>query len=1121
MLTSGGGEHLEHRPARCRLTVVVLAPPGAVIRYRPKVDFRILGSLAVAADDGTPIPIPGTKQRLLLAALLIRAPQVVSVDQLTEILWGEDQPADPRNALQIQVGQLRRRLGPRGRDLIVLRPPGYALEVSAQSVDAIRFEQLVEEGHASLAAEDHATATQRLRAALELWRGAPLEEFSGRWVGELSRLDELRLNAAEGLIEANLQLGQHAQLVPRLEELVHRHPLRETLRGQLMLALHRSGRQGEALEVFHETRRLLDEELGVPPTFALRRLHEQLLRQSDDPPPIPRPAATTVEPTPLDLPCPISSFVGREQELARTLDLLHSGPLLTLVGPGGVGKTRLAIEAARRTAEAGQFPGGIWFVDLGLLTDPVLVASTVARTLGLGAADSGATDPRLALEPLDGRVRDQPALLVLDNCEHLIDATAVVVRDLLSSARQITVLCTSREALGLAGEAVWSVPSLAMPPRGQTVPIPKLAACDAVQLFTDRAATAQPGFVLDASAAPLVAELCRRLDGIPLALELAAARLRLLGLPALTQRIEDRFRLLTAGERTAQPRQRTLRAMVDWSWDLLDEQERRLLRRLTVFAGSFTLEMVEQVCTDEALPGEQVLDVLGRLVDKSLVVPAIGDDHPRYRLLETLRAYGAERLQEAEERTLLHERHAQYVVRFATEFSPQLRADRQLEAVQVLEERIDDLRAGLGWLQERGELEQLARQATSLGWYWYLGGRRREGERWLATVQDVTDPRLRSKAAVWRAFLALDNQPVSALRAGVDAALTKLRELDGNDGPFARLVAALMATEAGDAPAVAAHLAAARQVARTEDARLLADLDVIEAMGLLQRGELTAGAAAITSALQHLETTGDRLGKAHALLMQAQLDDWSGHPTPARTHLEEALRLTSELHLRDIAGLAEARLASLLAELGDIEQAQAAITRARATATMLGSERLDIHADHAAALTEAVRGDLKESRRLHQRVLDWFAAREQPVVAAGQLHHLGVLAEREGNLKRAADLHLRGLETAHGSTRLPLPPEMLSPPAPPDTGGLLPAGLEALAATLAAAGNAPLAASLLAAATARRPLGEGQTPTATRAQALVTAQLDDDDEAAARAWGAEVDPSELIQRARQASAAPA
>jgi predicted ATPase/DNA-binding SARP family transcriptional activator len=1044
------------------------------------------------------------------------------VGQLTEILWGERQPADPRNALQIQVGQLRRRLGPRGHELIALRPPGYALEVEAQAVDAARFEQLVDEGHDSLAAEDPAAAARTLQAALELWRGDPLEEFPGIWDAELSRLDELHLTTTEGLIEANLQLGQHAQLVPRLEELVHRHPLRETLRGQLMLALYRSGRQGEALEVFHETRRLLDEQLGVPPTPALRHLHEQLLRQYDDPPLTPRPTANSVAEAPINLPRPISSFVGREQELDRILDLLRSGPLLTLVGPGGVGKTRLAIEAARRAAEAGHCPGGIWFVDLGLLTDPVLVASTVARTLGLGDADVADTDGRRARRSLDDSIGDRPALLVLDNCEHLVDAAAVVVRDLLSATSRIRVLCTSREALGLAGEAVWSVPSLAMPPRGQPVPLATLAGCDAVRLFNERAAAVQPNFVLDAATVPLVTELCRRLDGIPLALELAAARLRLLGLPALTQRIEDRFRVLTAGERTAQPRQRTLRAMVDWSWDLLDEQERRLLRRLAVFAGSFTLDMVEQVCTDEALPGEQVLDVLGRLVDKSLVDPDVGDDQPRYRLLETLRVYGAERLSDAGERTLLRDRHAQHLVRLTAHLSPQLRLDGQLDAIRALEERIDDLRAGMGWLLERGELLQLGRQATSLGWFWYLGGRRREGERWLAAAQDVTDARLRSIGALWHAFLALDHQAVSALRPGVDAALAELQDLEGNEGrPLARTVAALMASEAGDGSAAAAHLAAARSVAGEEDSDVLPDLDVIEAMGLLQCGELTAGAAAVTNALQRLERTGDRLGKVHTLLMQVQLDAWSGRPAPARTHLEEALRLTTELHLRDIAGLAEARLGALLAELGDLDAAVAAVARARAAATMLGSERLDIHADHAAAVTAEVRGELAEARRLHQRVLDWFAAREQPVVAAAQLHHLGTLAEREGNLKYAADLHLRGLEMAHGASRLPLPPEMLSPPAPPGTGGLLPAGLEALAATLATAGQPHLAAVLLGAATTRRPLGESPDPTATRARMLVAAQLDREDEAAQRAWGAGADPSELIQQARQASAAPA
>jgi predicted ATPase/DNA-binding SARP family transcriptional activator len=1053
-----------------------------LIGYVQVVEFRILGSLEVRHAGGD-VVISGAKQRLLLAALLVQAGEVVSGDRLIDILWGENLPANPRNALQIQVSQLRRRLSASGHDLLASRPPGYRMQVQPDEVDAGVFVRLVDRGRAALGTGDVALARKALEEALALWRGPALQEFSGHPFAdtEIGRLEELRSAAQQALIEVRLRSGEHTVLISELERLVAQHPLREGLRGQLMVALYRSGRQAEALEVFHDTRRVLDEELGVDPTPELADLYERLLRHEDRAPP-----STTARPAPdppdprRTLPLSRSSFVGREQELDRIVDLLRAGPLLTLVGPGGVGKTRLAVEAASRIAGAGG--PTVWFVELATLADPALVPSAIAAVLGLRGAEATAEDGGVqARRRIAAALEARASLLVLDSCEHVVEAVAAFVEELLSGGVNATVLCTSREALGVSAEAVWSVPSLPWPDPDTPATPGELLRWDAVRLFVDRAASAQPGFALDTDTAPLVAEVCRRLDGIPLALELAAARVRLLGVRGLVERLDDRFRVLTAGARTAQPRQRTLQAVVDWSWDLLTEDEQRLFRRMAVFVGPCTLDAIERVCSDASLPRDQVLEVLGRLVGKSLVVAEVESTPACYRLLETLRAYGLRRLDEAGETDLLRGRHVDYLLVLAQEVTPRLRSRAQLEAERELDSRHDDIRAALRWLSDRGAIDQLGDLAQALGWFWYLGGHRREGVRWLAAARQTNRPRERATALVWHALLALDHQPVSALRPDLHAAGQVLRR-EGHDADraFAGFVAALLATEEGD-PEAAAHIAASRRAARAAgDDRALADLDLIEAMGLIQRGQLLEGAATIRSALDRLSTSGDRFGQVHAALMLAQLDAWSGGVERALAALHRGLGLASELHLRDLEALLETRLAGVLAEQADVTAAEQAVIRARSIAIRLSSERLAVHADQAAGVVAVVAGDLEAGRRLHRRVLEWFEAREQPVVAATQLHHLGVVAELDGDLDEALRLHLAGAARTGQATRLPLPPEMFTAPGPDR---VLPFGLEGLAAALAAGGKVELAAALLGAAAARRPLGESRESTAARARA--------------------------------------
>ncbi|MET0834810.1 MAG: BTAD domain-containing putative transcriptional regulator, partial [Actinomycetota bacterium] len=589
------------------------------------MEFAILGPLEVR-DGPAPVRVPGAKERALLADLLVNAGRVVPADRLVEDLWGDDPPGNPANTLQGRVSALRRALGPAGGALVT-RPPGYLLEAGPEQVDAGRFERLVAEATAAAAGEGPRAARQ-LEEALGLWRGPALAEFADQpWAqAEAARLEELRLAATEALVELRLTAGGHAGLVGELEGLVAAHPTRERLRGQLMVALYRSGRQADALGAYQQAREVLAEELGIDPSPELQRLHHQILLQD--------PALEAAVPDRAlprhNLPERLTSLVGREGELREVAKLVEEHRLVTVTGPGGAGKTSLAVALAERLAAG--YPDGVWLVELAALREPALLGEAVAAVLGLDEAAGTGTPPPSRAERLASFVPDKAMLLVLDNCEHLVEACAGLARRLLEAGPRLRVLATSREVLGVPGEVVWPIPPLAVPAaaddtdagtaedaRQATAP-EALAGFDAVRLFVERAASADPGFVLDAASAPVVAELCRRLDGLPLAIELAAARTRALPPVELAARLEDRFRLLAGGARALDPRQQTLRATVDWSWDLLEERDRRLLRRLSVFSGGWTVAAAEAVCGGDGLEAAEILDGLFRLVDRSLIV---------------------------------------------------------------------------------------------------------------------------------------------------------------------------------------------------------------------------------------------------------------------------------------------------------------------------------------------------------------------------------------------------------------------------------------------------------------------------------------------------------------------
>ncbi|MEW2353702.1 BTAD domain-containing putative transcriptional regulator [Spirillospora sp. NPDC029432] len=729
----------------------------------------MLGPVAVWADDGRPVDVPEPKVRALLADLLVAPGRVVPADRLIDDLWGDRPPRNPAGTLQARVSQLRGILG--GRDAVAHRPPGYALR--AGEVDAERFEALVVRAGDST---DPRVKAGLLADALALWRGPAFADFRDAEFARaaIAGLEERRLAAVEELAETRLRLGEHARVAAELAESVERHPARERLRGAYMHALYLSGRQGEALAAYEDLRATLAEDLGVDPGPALKELHQAILTQD---PALAVAETTAAGPARGNLPEPVSELIGREEAAAEARALLGSHRLVTLTGPGGVGKTRLALEVAAR--HGGAYPDGAWLVELapGATTGVAVLADTVLGILGV-PDEPGVTAP---LDRLAAVLRARRALLVLDNCEHVIGTAAELAARLLAAAPGLRILATSREPLGIEGERLQVVPPLDVP--AGTAP-EELARSSAVRLFVARAAAAAPGFALDGGTAGPVATICRRLDGIPLALELAATRIRALGAAELAARLDDRFRLLAAGRRDAPARQRTLRAVIDWSWEPLAEPERTVLRRLAVHADGCTLEAAERVCGD---PGLDVVEVLASLVDRSLVAVS-HDGEPRYRLLESVAAYGLERLREAGEESAIRERHARHYTAFAERAAGLLRGPGQGPALERLDREGPNFCAALEWSASNGFADLALRQANAQSWYWYLRGRYGEAERslYMALAAGGGDAARRAEAIAWRngmLMVAGTGEDTERLRL---EALAAYDALGGGQDPLAR-----------------------------------------------------------------------------------------------------------------------------------------------------------------------------------------------------------------------------------------------------------------------------------------------------------------------------------------------
>ncbi|HEV2069922.1 MAG TPA: BTAD domain-containing putative transcriptional regulator [Acidimicrobiales bacterium] len=668
------------------------------------MEFRVLGSIEVRRG-GDIVPIGSRNERKLLTALLVDANSVVSTSRLIEIVWAGDPPPSDRNALQTYIARLRRRLGGAATPApIVSRPPGYLIELRPHQLDSLQFRELLLQGQAVLSVNP-ARALEILDDALALWRGPAFAEFADEDVAraEAACLEELRQSAVEHRVEALLALGRSAEALSVLERAVVAHPLRERPHAQLMRALAACGRQVDALRLYQRYRERLVDELGIEPSAGLRDLEGDILRQAPHPGPVMPP--TPSPPGEGNLVPAVTPLVGREGDVAELVALLGRARVVTLVGVGGVGKSRLALRLAETVAS--DFPDGTWVAELAPISLPEAVPHAVAAALGVVPSAAGTLSDALV-----DALRARRLLLVVDNCEHVLDAVSRLVEVLARRCPKLTVVATSRERLAVNGEHVWRVPPLPVPPPGAKGD--NLEASPAVALFIDRAHAARADFRLNDANTDAVADICRGLDGLPLALEIAAARLGVLTAQDMAGRLRERFALLTAGPRGEGDRHRTLRALVDWSYGLLDEAERAVFARISVFAGGWTLDAATTVCVGDTVSVSQVGGLVASLADKSMVVPLAAAGPGRYGILETLRLYGAERLEARGETESTRGAHARHFVVLAEAAEAGSRGPDEAEWVRRLRAEIDNLRAAHAWSRESGTADFALRLSAAL-----------------------------------------------------------------------------------------------------------------------------------------------------------------------------------------------------------------------------------------------------------------------------------------------------------------------------------------------------------------------------------------------------------------------
>lgn len=950
---------------------------GSAVPGPPAMQVRVLGPLELA-NGGTSAAIRRGRPRRLFLALLVRAGQPVSTDTLIEDLWNEEPPQNAANALQILVSYLRKTLGAsHGRPRIETVEGGYRLEVDDDQVDAVVFERAVRDLGSITDPTEQLAA---IDGALALWRGEPYAEatYDGFAQGEIRRLNELRLLALEARMDVLLDLGQHREATTELHRLVAAHPLHERFHAQLMVALYRSGRQADALRAYESARATLVEELGLDPSPELRRLASDVLDQAPsldhaEPARPPRPAAppTTGEPVAADgaqTPWRETSgrLIGRDHDIERLVQLLPVHGLVTLTGPGGAGKTRIAVAVAERLARAGS---ELWWADLGGAVTDVDIVTTIATAVGAPSQPGDTGD--VVTAHLSGR----RGVLVLDTCEHVVAGVRGVVGRLRRDAGGIEVLATSRQPLRVSGELPWPVSPLSLPASPER-PVAELEATAAVELFVDRAKQAHPHFTLTPAIAPHVARAVLLLDGLPLAIELAAAHTAVVSPAKLVDLLADRLRVLVDDRRV--DRQHALRATIDWSYDLLDEHEARFFERLAVFTGPFSVDAAALVAGDTGRDGFQLLVALVR---QSLLAPAGSD---RFRLLDTIRAYAQERLRGRgrDEIRELRDRHAAWYADFAAEADRGLRGPDSSGWLADLRAELPNLRAALQHAFTDGSAPTGARMAASLAWFWSIEGVYAEAARWLSAAVAV---------APADSALAADVLAGLALHA---ASLGELRD----------------AAESADAAArIYEQVAAEASLART-----LVFLGIAH-WGL---GDLDAATSAHERALGIFRGLRDPWGHGLALVVRARTAADQGDDDLAVRLLDAALpiaRRSGDAHVVALCLEQRARAA--------VRGGQSHLARELAVEAVETNERVGYAEGVAAARfalghAASATGDLEEAAQNYGAALRIALEIDLPGAVAEGLESLASLHGRRGDASEATRL-LAGADAVRDRAGLP------------------------------------------------------------------------------------------------------